>query len=457
MSVLIRDARVLTMAPGVPTGSAGSFAACGVGAGGGAFNPGPLRGLMLGELGVVARADVAVAGGFIAGVYPGGIPSDQAKSLAAGGDVEEIDASGRVLMPGFVDAHTHALWAGDRLDEWDMKRRGVPYLDILKAGGGIMSTVRAVRAASAEALAESLERRLGSMLREGTTTVEVKSGYGLTTADEMKMLGVVAGKHQGIGASRHHGAGESGPTVVATALIGHAVDAEQPGFIERTIGETLDAVHAGFPGIAVDAYCESGAWSVADAARLFERARSLGHPFRVHTDQFNELGMTAWAVEHGAVSVDHLEASSGETLGLVAKSNTFGVMLPCAGFHTDGRYADGRGFVDLGGALVIATNVNPGSAPCGSMPMAVALAVRFLKLTPAEAIAACTRNAAALLGFSDRGVVVPGARADLVLLRHRDERMLAYEFGGNPVDAVVCGGRLVGGYDPDHSPRNAAT
>ncbi len=449
MTLIIRNARVLTMLPGVPTGAVGAPAACGVGAGALRVNPGPLRGALAGELGVVACADVTVEGGVVVSVMPAGgaehgHPPRKAEARGTGQrGVVEIDAGGRVLMPGFVDAHTHALWAGDRLDEWDMKRRGVAYLDILKAGGGIMSTVRAVRAASEESLAGSLRSRLNSMLREGTTTVEVKSGYGLTTRDELKMLGVI-GRHRGIEASRHQvGTDTVSPAVVPTALIGHAVDGEQADFVERTIGETLDGVHAAFPGVAVDAYCENGAWSVADCVRLFERARSLGHPFRVHTDQFNELGMTRWAVEHGAVSVDHLEASSLETLRFVAKSNTFGVMLPCAGFHTDGRYADGRRFVDEGGALVIATNVNPGSAPCASMPMAVALAVRYLKVTPAEAIAACTRNAACLLGMRDRGVIAPGARADLILLRHTDERMLAYEFGGNPVDVVVCGGMVV--------------
>lgn len=450
MTLLIRNARVLTMLPGVPAGALGAPAACGTGSAHAGINPGPLRGPLAGELGVIADADVLIEAGVIvsvsgrtgtAAIRPHAEPSsahlNQSESLT------EIDARGRVLMPGFVDAHTHALWAGDRLDEWDMKRRGVPYLDILKSGGGIMSTVRAVRAASEAALAESLDARLHAMLREGTTTVEVKSGYGLTTADELKMLRVVAGTRGGSRARGHAVDSSARPTVIPTALIGHAVDSAQEGFVERTIHETLDAVHQEFPGIPIDAYCENGAWSLAECVRLFERARSLGHPFRVHTDQFNELGMTRWAVEHGALSVDHLEASSPETLRAVAKSSTFGVMLPCAGFHTDGRYADGRRFIDEGGALVIATNLNPGSAPCGSMPMAVAVAVRSLKITPAEAIAACTRNAASLLGLHDRGVIAPGARADLVLLRHTDERMLAYEFGGNPAEAVVCGGEVV--------------
>ena len=347
---------------------------------------------------------------------------------------EEIDAAGRVLMPGFVDAHTHALWAGDRLDEWELKRAGKSYLDILKAGGGIMSTVRAVRAATPEQLAANVACRFRTMLREGTTTVEVKSGYGLSTADELKMLRAAA-----TGAGR-----VPGMSVVLTALLGHAIDPGQTEFVCTTVCESLDAVHREFPGVAVDAFCEQGAWSFDECVRLFERARSLGHPVRVHADQFNDLGMTRWAVEHGARSVDHLEATRPEVLGMLAASETFGVMLPCTGFHTDGRYADGRGFVDAGGKLVIATNCNPGSAPTSSVPLAIALAVRFLKLTPGEAMMACTRNAAALLGLGDRGVIVPGARADVILLRHTDERMLAYEFGGNPVEAVFCGGERVG-------------
>lgn len=416
--LVIRDARVLTM---------GRHAAPA---------PGPRRGrVAMNDLGVHDRADVVVEGGVISEVRPAGSGGGPAPHP---GPATVIEARGRVLMPGFVDAHTHALWAGDRLDEWDMKRRGASYLDILKAGGGIMSTVRAVRKATEAELAASLRDRLGRMLREGTTTVEVKSGYGLSTADELKMLRAIAS------------AAESWPgTVVMTALLGHAIDSDQPDFIGRTINETLPAVHAEFPGIAIDAFCESGAWTLDDCTRLFEKAASLGHPIRVHADQFNPLGMTQWAAAHHALSVDHLEATPSDTLLSLAASETFGVMLPCAGFHTDGRYADGRGFVDAGGALVVATNLNPGSAPCASIPMAIALGVRMLGLTPAEAITAVTANAAALLErqtvgtLPRRGIIAPGARTDLVMLGHTDERMLAYEFGGNPVDLVMCAGEVV--------------
>ena len=343
-----------------------------------------------------------------------------------------IEAAGRVLMPGFVDAHTHALWAGDRLDEFEMRQRGVSYLDILKAGGGILSTVRAVRAASENELAENLSRRLAVMLREGSTTIEVKSGYGLTTNDELKMLRAIA-------AAAHNFPG----MIVPTALLGHAIDPQQSRFIDNFIGETLSAVSREFPGIMIDAYCEDGAWSLEDCRRLFTKARESGHPIRLHADQFNRLGGLDLAMELGARSVDHLEASWPEDLRRLAASSAFGVMLPACGFHSDGRYANARAFLDAGGKLVLATNCNPGSAPTSSIPFIIALSVRKLGLRVDEAIAAVTSTAADMLGLSDRGRIAPSCRADLVLLRHRDERMLGFEFGGNPVDAVVCAGRVV--------------
>jgi imidazolonepropionase len=293
-----------------------------------------------------------------------------------------------------------------------------------------------VRAASEAELAGSLLERLAAMAREGTTTVEVKSGYGLTTRDELKMLRAI------------RAAGERSPvTVVPTACLGHAIDRDAPGgpagFVDRTIEETLPAVHAELPGVAVDAYCEEGAWSLADTVRLFEAAAALGHPLRVHADQFHALGMVEWSRQHGVRSVDHLEATSAPDLASLAASDCFGVMLPCSGFHLDGRYADGRAFVDAGGALALATNCNPGSAPCLSVPLAVALAVRHLRLTAREALAASTANAAVLLGLPDRGRIEPGLRADLVLLRHRDERQVGHEIGGGHADLVVCGGEVV--------------
>lgn len=403
--IMFRNARVLTLAEGSR----------------------PRRGRELADLAPLDGADVLVHGGVIVAVGPGLEPPEH---------TTVIDARGRVLMPAFTDCHTHACWAGDRLDEWEMKQRGASYLDILQSGGGIMSTVRAVRGASREQLTQSLLVRLHAMLAEGTTAVEIKSGYGLTTADELKMLGAIT-----------DAAGRWPGRVRLTACIGHAKDPDRTDFVGHTIHETLPAVHAAFPGCTIDAYCEQGAWSLDETVRLFDAAADSGLPVRVHADQFNELGMLDAAIGLGAVSVDHLEATSPDALVRLAESDTMGVMLPCSGFHVDGRYADGRRFVDAGGALAIATNANPGSAPCLSMPMAIALAVRHLGLTAAEAITASTVNAATLLGFHDSGTIAPGQRADLVLLRHTDERQLGYEFGGRHADPVFCEGRIVAGSD----------
>jgi imidazolonepropionase len=400
MSLLIRNARILTLGQG---GLA-------------------RRGKDLRDLGVIPAGEVLVADGKIAAV---------GAKVEAPADAEVIDAQGRVVMPGFVDCHTHACWAGDRLDEWELKLRGVPYLEILKKGGGIHATVKAVREATQKQLAASLRDRLGSMLREGTTTVEVKSGYGLNTEAEMKMLRAI-----------RRAAAEWPGTVVGTALLGHAFEGELEDYVRMVVKDMLPEVAKEFPDIAVDAFCETGAWSVEACVRLFEKARKH-HPIRVHADQFNSLGMIPEAVRMHARSVDHLEASTKKDLIALAQSPTFGVILPCTGLHTDQRFTRSRLFIEQGGALALATNCNPGTSPSHSLPFAIALAVRFCGLTPAEAIIAATANAAIVLGLNDRGNIAPGRRADLILLHHKDERALAYELGGNPVDLVVVGGKAI--------------
>jgi len=408
MTLHVRNARILTLTRSTDSGQAGGAE--------------PRRGPAMGELGVISAGDVVVTDGRIAAVGP---------NLPAPADATVIEANGRVLMPGFVDCHTHACWAGDRLDEWEMKRRGVPYLEILKKGGGIHATVRAVREATQKQLAANLRDRLAAMLREGTTTVEVKSGYGLTTEAELKMLRAI-----------RRAAADWPGTVVPTALLGHAFEGDLDTYARMVVKEMLPEIVKEFPDIAVDAFCEKEAWSVEACVKLFEKAHKH-HPIRVHADQFNPLGMIPEAIRLFARSVDHLEASRKDDLIALAQSPTMGVILPCTGFHTDGRYARAGFFVDQGGALALATNCNPGSAPVHSMPFAIALAVRHCGLTPAEAIVAATVNAAAVLGLKDRGRIEPGLRADLILLHHKDERLLAYEVGGNPVDRVICNGALV--------------
>jgi imidazolonepropionase len=400
MNLLIRNARILTLAAGAR----------------------PRRGKELGELSVIPRGDVLVANGTIAALGP---------RVEAPADSEVIDANGRVLMPGFVDCHTHACWAGSALDEWEERLRGVPQAEILKKGGGLHATVLAVREATKKQLAAGLRERLNLMLRVGTTTVEVKSGYGLSTEAELKMLRAIVRAGQ-----------DWEGTVVPTALLGQAFEGSLDDFARMVVKEMLPEISKEFPDITVDACADEGAWSLEACVKLLEKA-AKHHPLRVHSDQFASLGMIPEAIRLHARSVDHLEVSSKADLVALAGSPTFGVILPCSGFHTDGRFARAGFFVDRGGAVALATNCNPLSAPGHSMPFAIALAVRRCGLTVQEAIAASTVNAAALLGLTDRGTIEIGKRADLILLRHADERMLAYEVGGNPVDLVVCGGTRV--------------
>jgi len=400
MRLLIRNARIVTLAGDTR----------------------PRRGAALRELSVIDHGDVLVGEGKIEAV---GAKLD----LPEGTEV--VEAAGRVLMPGFVDCHTRACWAGDRLGEWEQTLRGVSRREILQAGGGAPAIVRAVRAETRKQLAARLKPRLDALLREGTTTIEVKSGYGLAAAEEMKML-------EAIGRASNEWPG----TVVPTALLGSGFEGNLDDYARMAVKEMLPEVARAFPDIAVDAICERDAWSVDACVRLFEKARKY-HPIRVHADRFSSLGMIPEAIRLGARSVDQLEAASKADLLQLAQSPAVGVILPCTGFESNQRYARAGFLVDAGGAVALATGCGPETAPTHSMPLTIALAVRHCGLTPAEAIASCTVNAAAVLNLRDRGTIEPGQRADLVLLRHRDERLLAWELGGNPVDLVICAGRKV--------------
>lgn len=383
------------------------------------------RGKALADLGVIERGYARIEDRTITAVGAGEPPERS--------DGEMIDAGGCVLMPAFVDCHTHACWAGNRFDEFEMALRGASYLDILKAGGGIMSTVRAVRAATDEELLMSLLRRLAAMAALGTGTVEIKSGYGLTTDAELKMLRVI-----------HAATRQTAQLITGTFLGAHALDPDNPRCVNQIINETLPAVAAEFPEITVDAFCEKGAWSLADVRKLFEAAKELGCPIRVHADQFNSLGATRLAIEMGAVSVDHLEAMNPADVQPLAAGNTIAVMLPCSGFQLDNGYAPARALIDAGAAVAIATNLNPGSAPSPSMPFTIALACRKLKMSPAEAITAATYNAACVLGLQDRvGSIEIGKRADVQLLDTFDERELGYEIAGAGPLVVITNGDIV--------------
>ncbi len=416
MSLLIRRARVLTLAPASPPDTA-------VAAGHPLTRP--RRGAALRDLGILPRGDVLIQGDKIAAVAP---------ELPVPPDTEVIDADGRVLMPGFVDCHTHACHLGDALADWEKELAGTPRADIEKAGGGLPAAVRAVRAATRKQVTAALRPRLDAALRAGTTTLEVKSGLGLTSEQERKILGAI-----------QRAATEWTGTLVPTALLGHAIDGDTAVFTRHIVREVLPEVWHEFPGLAVDARCAADAWPVEACVRLLDRARKHGLPIRVTADQHAATGMVPEALNLFARSIDHLEHANRADLQALAASDTFAVMLPGSSFHTGNRYARAGAFVDSGGLLALASDYGPHTAPSPSLAFAIALAVRQAGLTVAEAIVASTVNPATLLGFTDRGVIAPGLRADLVLLRHTDERQLAHEYGDNPVHRVICAGRLVSG------------
>jgi len=387
---------------------------------------GPRHGEAMRDLGEIEHGWLAVESGRISAIGDGTPPEPQLADVV-------LDLDGRLVLPTWIDCHTHACWAGSRLAEWADLLAGASYIDILKAGGGILSTVHAVREASQEVLASDLLSRVGRMQVYGTGVVEVKSGYGLRTDTEIKMLRAI-----------HEVSQEADQQIIGTFLGAHAIDPDLADFADRVIEETLPAVVDEFPSITCDAYLETGAWSLDDTRRLFTRAVELDCPIRLHTDQFNSLGGVPMATELGAKSVDHLEAISDADGVALAGSDTVGVLLPASGFHLDGRYAPGRKLIDAGAAIAIATNCNPGSAPSPSMPLAIALACRFCGLSPAEALIAATWNAAVVLGIEDDvGSLEVGKRADVQVIDERDPRAIAWEFGAVPPPIVLLNGQPV--------------
>jgi len=398
---------------------------------------GPQRGNRLGDLGLIADGAVACADGRIVAVGP----TDQVRSdwRAA----VEIDASGRVVCPGFVDPHSHAVWMGDRADEFVERIRGASYQEIMARGGGIMSTVRATRAATVEQMVDAARPRLDRMLAHGTTTLEVKTGYGLTVADEGRMLEAI----DVLDASHPL-------TLVPTFLGAHAVPAEfagdPEGYVDLVVEEMLPRV--GAPGSGshggarfCDVFCDEGAFTLEQSRRILQAAKDLGLGLKMHADEFASLGGTALAVELGAVSVDHVVCTPAAELARLAGSATVAVALPATPFglaHHD--YTPARAILDAGGVLALATDCNPGTAWCESMPFVVALSCRYMRLTPEQALVAATLNAAHAVGLgSEAGSLQVGRRADVVVLRLPEVRHLGYRFGTNPVERVVKAGRVV--------------
>ncbi len=380
----------------------------------------PLRGAALGKLEVVEDAYILIDG-------------DRIEALGAmrtlpslDGDVEELDGRGRSAVPGLVDCHTHPAFAGDRANEFALRARGASYEELLAAGGGILSTTRATRAASTADLEQVVRRHRDAMLAHGTTTFEGKSGYGLDHETELAQLTAIAA---------------SGG--VPTWLGAHAVPPEQPdadAYVDWAIREVLpDAARI---AVAADVFVERGTFDVDQARRYLEACRGAGLALRLHGDQLSEFGAVPLAIELGARSVDHLESTGPAGVAALAASDVVGVLLPVAALFLGRPMPPARALVDAGAAVALATDFNPGSAYCESLPVVCTLACTQLGLSPAEALAACTVNAAHVIGLTDRGRIAPGQRADLVLLGAADWRHLAYHFAGDVVDTVIQAGRV---------------
>jgi imidazolonepropionase len=381
----------------------------------------PLRGAGLREVEVLEHAYVLCEQGRVAAV---GLMRDL---TAPDGDLEELDGRGLSAVPGLVDCHTHACFAGDRVEEFALRASGASYEELHAAGGGILSTVRATRAAGEDGLARALERHVGWMLAAGTTTFEAKSGYGLDRETELAQLRAI------------RAAGG-----VPTWLGAHAVPPEQPdaeAYLDFLLADVLSA--AAQLAEAADVFLERGAFDAAQARRYLEACAAAGLALRLHGDQFTEAGAIPLAVELGARSVDHLEATGPEGIAALAASGVVGVLLPASALFLARPMPPARALVDAGAAIALATDFNPGSAFCESLPLVCSLACTQLGLAPAEALAACTVNAAHVLGRSERkGRLARGFDADVVLLGADDWRHLAYHLGGPVVETVIRGGRV---------------
>ena len=403
--------------------------------------PGLRRGPAMRELGVIRDGAVAIRGSTIVTVGP---DTDVRRRFRAS---HEIDARGRAVCPGLVDCHTHIVYAGDRVEEFEQRCAGATYQEIMSAGGGILRTMRLTRAATTTELVHAALPRLRQMLSFGTTTAEVKTGYGLERDAELRQLAAIAllDAAQPI-------------ELVPTFLAAHAVPPEFTGradaYIDLVVESMLPLARDWYAvssfaareiPLFVDVFCERGAFDVAQSRRVLDAARNLGLLRKAHVDEFVELGGLAMALELGATSVDHLDVTSPSAFTALAASSTVAVLLPLVSLNLGlSHFAAARAMIDAGVAVALSTDANPGSAPSLSLPLTMAIACRYLRMLPAETLIATTVNAAYAIGRGGRvGALMPGMQADLLILAADDYRWLMYELGGMPVAQVIKRGQVV--------------
>jgi imidazolonepropionase len=394
---------------------------------------GPRRGSALGDPGLVPDGAVLIKDGVIldAGAQR------RIERLSEARHAREIDAGGRVVMPGFVDSHTHLIFGRPRLADYEMRLAGAGYAEIAAAGGGILSSVEAVRSLSAARLASQGRAFLAAMARHGTTTIEAKSGYGLDESGEIKTLRVLASL-------------DGDPLdVVPTYLGAHVPPPEYcgdaGGYVDWMARQVMPKIRRRNLARFADVYCDEGAFTLDQARRHLDNARRLGFDLKVHAEQFSRTGAARLAAEMGAASADHLEQAGEEDARALAQSNTVATLLPGSVFHLGlRRYAPARALIEAGAAVALATDFNPGTSPTFSMQMALSLACTQMRMSPAEAIAAATINGAHAIRRADRiGSLEPGKQADLIVLHLSDYRELPYYFGANHVRLTIKRGVIL--------------
>ena len=397
----------------------------------------PQRGDTLGELGIIPNGAVLIDGDTIAEV---GATSEL---LAKYPNEEKLDAGGRAVIPGFVDPHTHLVWAGNRAAEFEMRLEGASYMEIMAAGGGIQSTVNATRAANFDDLLGQTRQHAMGIFAMGTTSAEAKTGYGLELGSELKQMEVLLKLD------------DEGPLEIFPTFLGaHAIPKEYKenpeGYVHLIVNEMLPGVKtwwqanaAGRPLPFVDVFCEDGAFTLSHSRLILETAKTLGFPLKIHADEFSNLGGASLAAQLGAVSADHLVKTSAQDIRALAESGTAAVSLPCTPFGLAEReYSPAKELIASGALFALASDLNPGTAWSGSMQFVIALACRMMRLTPAQALAAATINASAAVGQAQHlGSLTPGKQADLLILSVDDYRHLAYRFGVNLVDMIIKKGR----------------
>ncbi len=435
------------------------------------------------DVGIVENGSIAVAEGKIIGVGK----SNEIRQRFSSENI--IDAKGKVVCPAFVDPHTHIVFAGNRLDEFELKIKGADYLEILENGGGIISTVRQTREADLARLVEQSRNRLDKMLASGTCTAEIKTGYGLDTETELKMLAAI------FALDKIHPI-----DLIPTFLPAHAVPPEfkdkADDYVDLICGEMLTSARRLYllntsdfqklknkrteqikeqiseqirnlgegSGVGsrrffetdyamilknnpffVDVFCEKNAFSLEQSRRVLETAKKLGFSLKAHVDEFTNLGAARMAIELGATSIDHLDHTSDEEITLLANSDTIGIVTPTVNFNFgSAHFADAGKMIDAGCAIAVSTDFNPGSAPCPSPALAMAISCRYQKLLPSEALNAATINAAFAIGSGEKvGSLEIGKQADFLILNTNDYRQIAHEFGGNLVEKVFKSGKIV--------------